>query len=437
MKTPTRYARVCVTALATLMLAFGAVAAEKKQAKTNDFPNATRKEPAKLELSESQHKKINAAYDALDEGDDAKAEQLLTEAKGAKRASKYEQALALQGLSQVAYNKDEVGTAVELNKQAIALDALDNNSQFNLMYQVAQMSIMDERYEEALTAIDDYFKVSGATNKADAWSLKGNALYRLERFPEAGEAMKKAISLSPKPNDSWNQMLVAIYYESDNFPEAAKAAEEILAKNPNDKGVRQQLSAIYLEMEQNDKAIALLENAYKQGQLSEEKDLKQLYQLYNYVEKPAEAARVINEGLQKGVLKPSAETYKGLGDAYAINAESIEDSGDSISAARKEALKKATDAYGEAVKLGADADVEMTRGHLLVEAEDWGNAKAALSSAIAKGKLKREGSAYILLGTAEYELGNQKAAEAAYTKALAFPDSKSMAESWLKSIRQR
>jgi len=428
-----RIGRALLVAFATTALDFGAVAAEKKKGgteKKNDFPNATREEP-KLDISEKGQKKIQGAYDALDEEDFDKAEKLLTEANSGK-ASKYEKALALQGLSQIAYERDDVAKAIELNEQAIALNALDNTSHFNLMYQVAQMYLMDEKYEEALTAIDKYMKESGADNKAEAWALKGNALYRMDRFPEAGEAMKKAISLSPKPNDQWNQMLIATYYEGDNFAEAAKAAEEVLAKNPSDKKTRQQLSSIYLEMEQNDKAIKLLEDAYQQGQLSDEKDLKQLYQLYNYVERPADAARIINEGLTKGVLTKNADTYKGLGDAYALQSEKEADG----SAAYKEAVKKATDAYGESVKLEPNPEVAMTRGHLLVEIEDWANAKSALTTAIAAGNLKRMGEAYILLGNAESELGNDAAAKAAYQKALGYPSTKAMAESWLKSIGQ-
>ena len=428
-----RIGRALLVAFTTSALAFGAVAAEKKKGTTekkNDFPNATREEP-KLDISEKGQKKIQGAYDALDEEDFAKAEKLLTEANSGK-ASKYEKALALQGLSQIAYERDDVAKAIELNEQAIALNALDNTSHFNLMYQVAQMYLMDEKYEEALTAIDKYMKESGATNKAEAWALKGNALYRLDRFPEAGEAMKKAISLSPKPNDQWNQMLIATYYEGDNFAEAAKAAEDVLAKNPSDKKTRQQLSSIYLEMEQNDKAIKLLEDAYAQGQLSDEKDLKQLYQLYNYVERPADAARISNEGLTKGVLTKNADTYKGLGDAYALQSEKEEDG----SAAYKEAVRKATDAYGESVKLEPNPEVAMTRGHLLVEIEDWANAKSALTAAIAAGNLKRMGEAYILLGNAESELGNDAAAKAVYQKALGYPSTKAMAESWLKSIGQ-
>ncbi|HET9483934.1 MAG TPA: tetratricopeptide repeat protein [Xanthomonadales bacterium] len=422
-----------------LLLAFLALAlaqpafAQKDKKKPNPYPNATRQEPKQLDIDERTSKKINEAYDALDAGEMDKVEKALNEVL-AKKPSKYEEALAYQGLAQVHYDRDEIDQAIAMNQKALATNGLDNTSHFNLLYQIAQMQLMEERYDATLATVEQWFKLTGATDKSDAWALKGNALYRLDRFPEAAEAMKKAISLTDKPSDSLYQILIASYYDAENYPEAAKAAEQILAKDPGNKATLQQLSSIYLEMEQNDKAIALLENAYQKGVLSEEKDLKQLYQLYNYTEKPEQAARVISEGMAKGILKPSVDTHKGLADAYALQAEPLGEE----SAERKALLQKAADAYGEAAKLSpSDGELDMQRGHLLVEMERWADARTALTAALAKPNLKRKGEALILLGTAEYELGNEQAAIAAYQKAQAFPSTKSMADAWLKSVRGR
>jgi len=430
MTTPHRFLKALLVALALCALAVGGAFAQDKKA--NEYPNATRKEPKQFRISEKASKQINAAYEHLDAGEMDKAKAIL-DGIVAGKSSDYEKALAYQGLAQVKYDADDVAGAIALNEQAIAANALDNKSHFNLVFQTAQMNLMDEKYDAALAAVDRWFQLTGSQT-AEAWSLKGNALYRLDRFPEASEALKKAIELSPKPNASYNELLIASYYDAENFAEAARAAEALLAKNPTDKKLVQQLSSIYVELEQEDKALAVLEAANAKGLLTEEKDLRQLYQMYNYAEKPTEAARVITEGIAKGVLKPSAETYKGLGDAYALNAEAAPED----SAQHKELTRKAADAYGEAAKLTTDnGEMDMQRGHLLIEIEAWADAKAALTTAFQKRGLKREGEAYILLGTAEMELGNDAAAIAAYEKAKAFPNTKSMAEAWLKSVRQQ
>jgi len=48
---------------------------------------------------------------------------------------------------------------------------------------------------------------------------------------------------------------------------------------------------------------------------------------------------------------------------------------------------------------------------------------------------KHPGEAYVLLGNAEQQLGNDDAAAAAYQKAATYPNTKKMAESWLHNMK--
>jgi tetratricopeptide (TPR) repeat protein len=410
-----RIAHLLLVALLGLaVFAPGALAAAREK---NEFPNATRKEH-KADWTQSGNQKINAAYTAIDEADYETAKAKLQEVIDHTRSTNYERAIAYAGLSNIAYEEDNLTQAIEYDIKAIELDVLDNKSHFNTMFQLAQLYLMEERYEEALAAVDKWFAASGAQTDA-AWSLRGNALYRMDRFADAAEAMQKAIALSPEPNDNYNQLLIASYYEGEQFDKAAQAAEAALAKDPSDKDTLMQLASIYTELEQDSKALGLLEGAYQKGMLTQERELRQLYQMYNYLEKPQQAAAVINDGLAKGVLKPSLETWKGLADSYALT----------------ENWDGAIDAYAKAGPFAQDGEMDFLRGQLLIQERDkFAEGKAAIQAALAKGKLKREGEAYILLGNAEYELGNEKAAIAAYQKARTFPSAKTMADAMLKNL---
>ena len=424
--------------LCALMLGAGAVALEAGDAlaastpkEKNEFPNTTRKEP-KASVSESGQKKLKAGYDAIDANQPDKAEAALNEVLSAPKSSDYEKAAALVGLANIAWEREQTDQAVALNQKAIDLNALDNRAHFNAMYQNAQLSLQEEHYDQCLKYTDMWLNET-RSEKPDAYAMKGNALYRMERFPEAAESMKKAIALSPKPNDSWYQLLLASYTDAKDYAQAAKTGEELLAKDPNNKRIILQLASIYLEQDQDQKALDTLEAAYQRGVLTEEKELKQLYQSYNYLKQPAKAAEVINAGLAKGTLKQNAETLKGLADAYELTAQDLQDNDPK----RNEYTQKAADAYGQAAAQTPDnGEMDMMRGHLLVELEKWGDAKASLQTAIKKGGLKREGECYVLLGNAEAELGNDQAAIAAYQKARTFPNTQKMADSWLKNMRQ-
>jgi tetratricopeptide (TPR) repeat protein len=430
MKNAIRLLHWFLVALVVFSIGAGTAYAAREK-KDNPYPNATRKEPRADQSS--MYTKVVKANEYVAEGEMDKAAPILDDVVAGKRTTNYEKALAYQLQAQIAYEKDDIAGAIRLNQQAIDLDALDNASHFALIYQIGQLNLMEENYEGTLNAIDTWQKQTGAQT-ADSLAVKGNALYRLERYDEAAVAMKQAIAANDKPNNTWYQILIASYYENEKFAEASAVGEEILAKDPDNKQLIMQLASIYLENQQEAKALAMLESAYKRGLMKEASEVRQLYQMYNYLQKPEQAAQIITEGLAAGTLKPDFETYKGLAESYALAADSAE----AETPQRKALFTKAIDAYGKAAPLAPDGEMEFQRGQLMIqETEQLAEGKAAMTAAIAKGGIKREGEAYVLLGNAEYELGNTQAAIAAFTKAKAYPSTKSMAEQWLKSAQQK
>ena len=124
---------------------------------------------------------------------------------------------------------------------------------------LAQLQMEDEQYAEALATIDR-FLTETKSQKPEYLVTKGNILYRLQRYPEAITALKQGIDAAgadAKPE--WQQLLMAAYFDSNQPAEAAQIAESALAKNPDDKKLQMNLASIYMQADQNDKAIALLE----------------------------------------------------------------------------------------------------------------------------------------------------------------------------------
>lgn len=392
--------------------------AAKKEAAKNEYPNATREEP-RLPQPSNAYQKLSKGYDALGKDDYEKAKPLLEEVAANTKATKYEQALALRGLAQIALDEDDTAKALEVSQKAIDLNALDNKSQFETMYLMAQININEQNYDAALAAIDRWQKESGSA-KADAYAMKGNALYRLERYPEAAEALKKAISLSDTPNESWQQMLAATYQESGDTGGAIQVAEELVKNDPNNKQAALQLAQAYVDAEQNEKAAAVLDAAYKKGILDDEKALVYLANLYYEMDKPADAAAILQQSIEGGKVKGDETNYTRLGN-YWYQAEKVDE---------------AIAAYTKGAAQSTTGELDYQRGYLLLqEKENLAEGKAAIQAAFAKGGLKHEGEAHQMMGNAYNEEGNCKAAKAEYEKARAFPSTKSMADQMIKQMR--
>lgn len=391
---------------------------QQAPASETQYPNATRTSP-ESKSSDRNARKIQTAFDQLNEGETDKASDALSELDGNSRLSPYEQALVDQGLAQVAYERDDVAGAVARWQKAVDSDALPNDQHFSLMYQVAQLQLSEEQYEPALATLERWQRESGST-KAEALALKGNALYRLERYPEAITTIDQAIAASgDKVDPTLYELKMASYYDQEDYAGAAAALEQLVRARPQDVKNQINLAQMYIELEQNERALAVMQKVLSDGNLKETEHWRQYYQLLSYADKPADAAAAIIKGMESGALPADMATYKALGDNYYL----------------AEQIDPAIDAYGKAAALSTDdGNADQQRGHLLAERERYAEARDALNAAFRKGKLTDEGTAYLLLGEAESELGNDAAARAAFQKALGYERSKSNAESWLKNL---
>lgn len=346
--------------------------ADKQTTKAEDqYPDATRKSPeAKATAKGSAKlKKMMDLYDD-DKGAEARAAADEIIANGA--ANAYEHAFAAQIAAQTAYDADDTAAAMDYLKKALTFDGLDNNGHYGAMLMLAQLQLQEDKYAESLATFDRFFAET-KSQKPEHLVLKGNALYRLERYPEAAVVLKQAIDASPAPKADWQQLLMASYAEGGQAGQAAQLAEQVAAKNPNDKRAQLNLAAIYLQSDMFDKAAGVLEKMRAAGQFTEDRDYRQLYSSYLNMEgKEKEAAGVINEGLQKGVLKPDYQTYLALAQSYYFSDQTA----------------PAIEAYRKAAPLAPDGETYLNLAKVLWQEDRIGEAKEAAKQAVAKGLKK-------------------------------------------------
>lgn len=343
------------------------------------FPAASRAEP-ETKRSAKLRKELNALIEAHNEGNSAdalaKAQALVANPEG----SAYERALAAQIGGLAAYEADQVPTAISLFQQAVQLDGLDNNGHYDSMFMLAQLQIQEGQDQAGLATLD---RMIAETKSQDPqhFILKGNTLFNLDRHAEAAAAVKQAIELAETPDPSWMQLLVGAYFELGQPEEAARIGEELLARNPNDKRMQLNLATIYQQAGQLDKAAAMLERVRASGQLSDEREYRQLYATYLNMEgKEGEAIRVIEDGLAKGILKPNHEVYLALAQSYYFSGNDA----------------KAIENYTLAAPLADDGDTYLNLARVLWQADRIAEAKRAAQQALDKGISQPEEARKIL-----------------------------------------
>jgi hypothetical protein len=385
------------------------------------YPNSTRVAP-KLDLtSEKDQKALNEGLDAVAAGDQAKAEQLLQPLIDGSK-SKYAQALALQGLASIKYNANDYKGAIGLLQRSLALGVMPNDTYFQLEYMLAQFQMADEQYQPALETLAKW-RAEGKKETADSYALEGNADYRLGKFPEAIAAINKAKSLTNKPEASWDQILMASYSESGQDDKAAALAQQQVSANPDDPTALNNAAAVLMQAHKYPEAIQLLEKARAGGAFKNEANYVSLAKLYlitgqdssDPAPNAVKAGQVLQDGISKGMVKPSADTYVLLGQS----AEMANNTG------------AAVDAYNKAVPLAKDGEAALRAGRLLLSENKYSQAKSLIQQGLDKG-VKQQGVAYMLLAETERGLKNKPAAITAMKKAAQQPETAAKAKAWLK-----
>jgi tetratricopeptide (TPR) repeat protein len=400
---------------ASLLLAGNAFAKDKKV--ENEYPNATRAEP-KVEMAAGDQRDLNKAADLVNENKAGEAQPLVEKILGNSKASKYAQSFAHQLQGQIYYDQDKSDQAIAEYKKAMEVDGLPNAQHFSVLYTIAQLQLQDEKYQDALTTIDQWQKLSGKET-ADELALKANAYYRLDQYQPAIDTMKKAIAMATKPNDSWNQILMASYFGLNQYDQAAELVQQQLDKDPTNKKLVNQLATIYIQGDKPQKALDLMAKAKTQGLVTTGDDYLQLAKLYAAAEKPKDAAATMKEGFAKGVIPASFDSYKLQGDA--------------CTQAEDDAC--AIEGYSKASPLAKDGNVDYQLGYLLFYSNKSKEAVDTLNRAISKGSLRQTGEAYLLRGDAENDLDQNAGATADWQKAAGYPSTKTMAEQRLKAAK--
>lgn len=330
------------------------------------YPNATRQEPeAKASARMGQRlQKLTTAYnDGELEAVPGLAEDILAQSN----ANEYDKSIAmrLRGAAQLA---EDPAAAIESFKQALSFNGLNNNDHYDTMWMVAQLHAQEGQFDESLAVLDTLAAETQA-QVPDHLGLRGIVLYQLERYPEAIQALDAAVSAAETPKPEWTQLLMASYIETGERDKATALAEQIAANAPADKQSQINLAATYIQNDQYDQAIPIYERLRAAGELTEESEYRNLMVMYLNTEKEAEAIAVINEGLEKQLLKPDHNTYNLLAQAYYFSDQP----------------EQAIEAYRKAAPLAPDGEAYLNLAKILWGEGRMSEAKQAAQQALDKG----------------------------------------------------
>mgnify|MGYP000846911121 CR=1 FL=1 len=337
------------------------------QAVAQEYPQATRQEPG-LKTSTRIGAQLNTLSEAQQAGDLTAAEAAAAVILENDRANAYERALALRLLADVVMDTDAT-RAADYMRQALEADGLNNNDHYNTMLGLGQLQLQEEDYTAALATFDRLVAETHS-DKPELQVLRGNTLYRLERYNDAIAALEPVVKGNPEARADWTQLLMASYADAGRPDDAKVLAEQVASQAPGDKRAQLNLANVYLQADDYPNAIAVYERLRQAGELSDERDYNNLAALYlNSENGEANAISVLNEGLEKGLLKGDYRTYSSLAQAYYFSDQ----------------YEKAIEFYGKAAPLDDDGSTYLNLAKVLSNEGRDAESKSAAQKALDKG----------------------------------------------------
>lgn len=376
-------------------------------------------------LDEPTYKNLNKIYELVgEELYDEAFERINIMVKRAR--GDYLKATLAQMLAQVEWARENYVPALAQFELAVELDALPDHIHFSLMYQIAQLYYMQDRYDEALDSLALWMcKVTPEKIKPNAFMLRAS-IYAQKKdwknvIPAVDDAIAKAVELTEAPKESWYQLKLAAHFELEQFPDAAKVLEVMIQSWPNKKDYWVRLSQIYYMLKKDDEALAVIALAHRRGMLDKQTDIMYLSNMYSDREVPFKAAETLEKGINDEIVEADSKNWTMVADAWYAAEE----------------LEKALNAYQKAGVASTNGEIDLRRGYILVDQERWDLAIEALEAALEKGGIndRKSGEAYVLLGMSYFSVENWSKASTAWGRATKYKKSRKAAQQWMNHMK--
>lgn len=374
-------------------------------------------------LEERTYRRLEGIYEQIGDEEWAAAQDALVNLRERVRRDEFEVATVDQLLGHVYLGQERFDEAIAAFERAIDADVLQNSTQFDMMFSVAQLYYSQENYGEAMRwlrrwvariekpRVEAWVMVANMYQEQNEYGLAlDNINYAIERFREENPERE--------PPEPWFRLKLYMHFERDEYREAAEVLEYLIRRSPDNAEFWIQLSQIYLELDNTDRALGIIALAYRQGHLDQQSRWMQIVNMYSIREVPYKAAKILQEGLEKGIVESNRRYWEQLANAW--------------TAARE--LEPALVAYERAGSYSDDGQLDLQRAFILYDMDRFEEAAEAASMAINKGDLRRPGEAYMLVGTAHFELENWDEAIAAMQQARQFDRQRASASQWIRYI---
>jgi len=399
------------------LLACGNAAAQGSGQADKDDNTKTKQAQA---VSKEVYERITKAQEMVDAKDYDGALKSLKSLYNPDKLTEYEQANVLNYLGFVYYNIEDMPNAIATYQKLTRIPNLEPQMLKQTTYTMAQLLTVEERYQEALNTMNDWFALE--PNPApEPYILKAQMHYHLSQYQQMVPTIEKAMEVArarDKPvKEDWYGLLNFAYFQQENYAKV-RDIQKILLQNWPKARYWKSLAGAYTELGEDQKLIYAYDAAFTQGFLEKGTEFVTMAQLFLQAEVPYKAATLLQEKMDAGIVEKSEKNYRLLSQAWMLAQED----------------SKAIPALKSAASLSKDGEVDARLANSYLNIGEYGECVTAANTAIRKGGLKSPDNIQISLGMCLYNLRRYNDAKAAFREAAKTPRAQRTSGQWIRVI---
>ncbi len=379
---------------------------EKKQRKT-------KKAPA---MSEKVYKKLTEAQELIEAKDYNGGLAVLRKLEQMPKLSNYEKAQLYNYFAYTYFTLERYKEAIRSYQKVLQQPDLPEALVQNSLYTIAQLYFITEEYRQAIDAINKWFKITPKPTE-NAYMLLGQAYYQIEDYKKSLAPLKQAYQLvkarGDKPKENLLLLLRVNYFNLGDYNNMIRVLKEMVALYPKPE-YWLTMAGAYSELKRYEKQMSIMEMLYESGNLPRGNQQLNLANLFLLYEVPYKAAKVLDKGMQQGLIEKNVRNLRLLSQAWLQAGES----------------KQSIAPLKQAARMSKDGDLEVRLAQAYINLDQYSNAVAALDRAFKKGGIRRPDQAYVMLGMAEFERQRFDSALRAFGRAAKDKRSRKSAQQW-------
>jgi len=367
-------------------------------------------------LTEKTYQALSAAQELMAEDKNNQAEKQLKTLLQKVTEASYEQAVVQQTIGYLYSAKEEYKKASQFFQQALYSKALPEKVSHDLQYNLGQLLLADDQYQQGVKVLEQWL-TSEPSPPTSAYVLMASAYYRIQNYKKTIEHIRAAIKKDKSSKESWYQILLSAHLELEHYKSAIKVLEILIAKYPYKKNYWLQLSALYLQQNQDFSALAVKMLA-KKLDLANGKTLIKLADMYRYLRIPFKSGKLLESGINEGVIKANYDNLNKLVDSWLAAKEN----------------QKALETLKQLTALDKSGESDLKQGRVLFSMEKWQQSEQALSQAEKKISGDKSGTVQLLLGMTAFHQDKLTQAKTYFSRATKYENERNQAGQWLRHV---